>query len=311
MSLPFELIIINDSSTDKSSIEIYKFLAQYNWIDSTCVRVIFFENLWPWFETKCDDFAIRTAESDYILEIQADMLIREKGFDEKLLQLLKSDPLNFALSARGVHKFRDLKNEFIQPERINAFKKIALFNLIYYKVKYMLKRELRFTNFASDVELKVAKSESTESKKAEIFPDFQQLTNSGRAGFLGTHIECLPYEGTNETVEEIQSQSRKIWLGETIMRGPLILDRAKYLMTGGFKTDQFFLGNDDHDLNLRIKDYGFKVGFTPIQFASPLVLGNSRRKSKLTSRIWRQVHRFARRKYLSESALYKFFQTQV
>lgn len=309
MVLQFELLILNDASTDKTSSEIRKLLKNFNWSKSTCVSVKFFENVWPWFETKCDDFAIRAAQSDYILELQADMLIREKGFDQKLLQLLKSDPLHFALSARGVHKFRDLEHEFKEPKQRMKLIRIQFLSLIYYKINYMLGKNRDSTDMSHNFQPKEVKSQTSKSRLAEIFPDPQQLSKSGRAGFLGTHIECLPYEGTNETVEEIRAHSGNIWLGETIMRGPLILDREKYLKTGGFKINQFFLGNDDHDLNLRIRDYGFKVGFTPIQFASPLVLGNSRKKSTLGSRMWRKIHRSARKKNLSESALNKYFQT--
>ena len=307
MTLSFELTLINDSSNDATDSEILRFLKNYDWGNSSCVRINYFENRWPWFETKCDDFAIREANSSYILEIQADMMIREVGFDKKLLNLLISTPKIFALSARGVHNLIDLRDEVRQSCQTNKIIHIKVLKIVKFKFKYLIGK-FQNSNFETQINIKpmTPQAEDYSQKLSEIFPEDSRFSVTGRAGFLGTFVESLPYSGTSEVLEEVRLKSGSIWFGETIMRGPLIIDRQKYIEVGGLNVKQFFLGNDDHDLNLRIAQFGYKVGFTPIAFASPLELGNSRRKSKLSSRVWRKIHQIARQKGIRESALYNF-----
>ena len=306
--LSFELTIVNDASTDDTNSEILRFLNQYNWGASRCTQVNYFETVWPWFETKCDDFAIRAANSRYILEIQADMLIRQRGFDKKLLELLESESDIFALSARGVHSFSDLYSEILNPHKADRIFHLKILKRIKFKLRYVVKSRMQEKK-GSQYSNKIGEQDTHTSNAVidEIFPYHFQGPSSGRAGFLGPLIENLPYLGTNEFLEAIKNNSGRIWFGETIMRGPLIIDREKYLKVGGFNTEQFFLGNDDHDLNIRIKEFGYKVGFTPIAFASPLQLGNSRKKSKTLSRIWRKIHRITRQKEMHHSALLEYF----
>lgn len=307
-SLSFELTIINDASTDETNSEILRFLNQYNWVTSRCTQVSYFETVWPWFETKCDDFAIRAASSRYIVEIQADMLIRQRGFDKKLLELIESDSDIFALSARGVHLFSDLYSEIVNPDKADRIFHLKILKRIEYKLRYVVKSLIQaIKRSQKPSETGAQDSHKPHAAIDEIFPDDFQMLRSGRAGFLGPLIENLPYSGTNEFLEAVKGRFGTIWFGETIMRGPLIIDREKYLKVGGFNTEQFFLGNDDHDLNMRIQEFGYKVGFTPIAFASPLQLGNSRKKSKALSRIWRKIHRIARQKELHRSVLREYF----
>jgi GT2 family glycosyltransferase len=61
------------------------------------------------------------------------------------------------------------------------------------------------------------------------------------------------------------------------MRGPLLFDKEKYLEIGGFNTDLFFLGYDDHDYCQRANSVQLRVGYTPVNFSSPLHLGATRK----------------------------------
>ena len=79
---------------------------------------------------------------------------------------------------------------------------------------------------------------------------------------------------------------RRIWLGETVMRGPLLIDRQKFNKLGGFDTRRFFLGYDDHDLALRgFNEFGYRCGFVPVSFYSPLKAGTTRKPRSLRSEL--------------------------
>lgn len=71
-----------------------------------------------------------------------------------------------------------------------------------------------------------------------------------------------------------------LFVGGTVMRGPLIMRASDYAAVGGLDLDHFFLGNDDHDICARaLLTLGKRSAFLPISFSSPLEDG-SMRKSK-------------------------------
>jgi glycosyltransferase involved in cell wall biosynthesis len=309
---PFEIIIVNDCSYDKSHAEIQKFIESDSHLNTKCVKISYFKTRWPWFETKCDDFSIRRAASDLIIEIQADMLIKEMHFDRKLKELLDSDAELAALSCRGTHGFDSLFLEIAKQKGADITDRIFQFKLVK-KVKFKLKKiiaefkgageHVRGSNLNQGVYQVGSKPEDNPMSK--IFPGKNSGEINHQAGFIAELIDELPYEGFNEFSQETLRQSMNIWYGQTIMRGPLAISKKDYLAFGGFNTGAFYQGNDDHDLFLRMRHQGKKVGFTPINFASPTQLGNARQKRKIKSKLWSKFHRFARRQDFKKSELYR------
>jgi len=309
---PFEIIIVNDYSYDNSHAEIQKFLDSDLHLNTKCVKFSYFKTRWPWFETRCDDFSIRQAVSDFIIEIQADMLIKEMHFDKKLKILMSSDSELAALSCRGTHGFQSLFIEIAKQKGTDITDRIFQFKLAK-KIKYKIKKEI---NGLKDNKQSAPKNNTRqEVPRAKlqqenylmklIYPENKLDEPTNQAGFIAHLIDELPYEGSNEYSQETERQSMKIWYGETIMRGPLAFSKKEYLSFGGFNTDAFFQGNDDHDLFLRMQGRGKKVGFTPINFSSPTQLGNARQKRKIQSKLWSKFHRFTRRKAFKKSELYR------
>jgi hypothetical protein len=90
----------------------------------------------------------------------------------------------------------------------------------------------------------------------------------GVAGRLGHLIE-FPVLFSRSTC--------RVFIGQTIMRGPLAFRRELYNRTGGLDTRNFFLGNDDHDLAMRALDlHGLNSGYVSVSFDSPLENGSTR-----------------------------------
>jgi hypothetical protein len=266
------------------------------------IAVSFFETRIPWYETKCDDFGISVAKSNFIIEIQADMKIKEKDFDQKLLKILSTDDALFAISGRGTHKISELSSS--SEQRWKSLEKAYFLFRRQMSIKRFLYKLVSLNSPATSIK----KSKEITSNKdliSEIFPSPQAFENNGRAGFLGTLIEKVPYDGDNLYTRQTESNSGKIWIGETVMRGPLLLRKDYYKKIGGFNTKAFFLGNDDHDLFIRAKDFGLKVGYSPIVFASPLNFGSTRKKKKTVSEIFYHLNSWVREKSFFESAYYK------
>jgi glycosyltransferase involved in cell wall biosynthesis len=308
MTLPFEMIIINDCSTDRSDREISRFINSYDINSGTCVNVKYYKNIWPWFETRCDDFAIREANGDYILEIQADMYILEKGFDKKLFDLMQTNSEIFALSARGTHKLEVVLcalNPLRGTDSSDKLIHLKLLTKIFFKIKKEIQIITKKRTKYSITAKKTISEYSDEAKQISetIFPGDKSFELCGNAGFLGNLIDLLPYENEGDVNRLISENSKRIWLGETVMRGPIIFEKKVYLDIGGFNTDAFYQGNDDHDLILRVSKLKKKVGFTPINFAAPLALGSYRKKRKIRSKIWSKVHRRIRLQAYKKSAL--------
>ena len=315
-SLEFELIIIDDASEDTTRSEILRFIQDEIDIgnkDSKCSALRYYENKWPWFETRCDDFGIRIAKSDVVIEVQADMLIKHPGFDRQLASMMTRDRRLIAISARGVHPLRmiasdlDPKNGTVVSDNLlphNVAKKIISFskvNIFRTLVKLRLKSSKSPT--IPDILSDPYQDSSIDDLRSRIFPVVDTHPTRLEAGWLGGLIDLLPYKGENEVSKILQQNVGKFWIGETVMRGPLAVNRDAYIATGGFNTQAFFQGNDDHDLFMRAASQDYMVGFTPINFASPTALGNGRKKRSVKSRVWTKFHKKIRAKGYSQSEL--------
>jgi glycosyltransferase involved in cell wall biosynthesis len=315
-SLEFELIIIDDASEDTTRCEILRFIQEevdFGNKDSKCSSLRYYENKWPWFETRCDDFGIRIAKSDIVIEVQADMLIKHPGFDSQLASMFNGNRRLIAISARGVHPLRliasdlDPKNGTVVSDNLlprNIAKKIISFskvNIFRALVKLRLKSSKPRTtlDFSSDP----YQDSNIDDLRSRIFPAADTHPTKLEAGWLGGLIDLLPYNGENEVSKILQENIGKFWSGETVMRGPLAVNREAYIATGGFNTQAFFQGNDDHDLFMRAASEDYMVGFTPINFASPTALGNGRKKRSVKSRVWTKFHKRIRAKGYSQSEL--------
>lgn len=97
----FEVIIILDACYD-NTVSIVK-----KWYEtefpSNVTRVVLFETEHPLFETKCDNIGFKNAKGDYLLEIQADMVMTEPGYNIHIQKPFKLLDNVIGVSGRCCH----------------------------------------------------------------------------------------------------------------------------------------------------------------------------------------------------------------
>ena len=97
----YELIIIDDASSDNSKEIITNYLKNKN------IRHVFISTSVPIFETACDNLGFFIAEGFYLLEIQSDMIIHDKGFDKRMIDALNNNKFS-SVSGRSCHSWFDI-----------------------------------------------------------------------------------------------------------------------------------------------------------------------------------------------------------
>jgi len=85
---------------------------------------------------------------------------------------------------------------------------------------------------------------------------------------LGAYIPKLSYYGdiSNMPFKRMSFSTRQmstLYLGEAIIRGPIIWSSKIFRRLGGFNDISYFLGRDDCDLCLRASRNGYVVGYLP------------------------------------------------
>lgn len=274
--LAHEIIIINDSSTDNTLGVLITELPNIINLSKFCCSISLWHFKRPVYETQCDVSGIEISKAKYILEIQADMKILEYGFDKKFLQAIQSYSDIIMLSGRGTEKVSDFYSFYLEsmwPEKIISRSFCSyIFKLLTRFIKHLIPIfTLTFIkNYSKDRNFL-----KPHLFKNEIFPDSNSFGKSGRAGKLGLNVNA-----------NIFCDKRKIWLGETVMRGPLFIDKKKYYEVGGFDIEKFFLGFDDHDLAVRswaLRNY--RCGYVPVNYFSPLEDGSTRKNKSLEQEI--------------------------
>jgi glycosyltransferase involved in cell wall biosynthesis len=307
-SIPFDLIVVDDASSDGTLpiilSSLRSLILQNNLKKLTC-NIFVFSCRVSWFETRCDDFAFRLARTKYILEIQADMKLHEFGIDNRLVDRMRSDPTLLALSGRGVHPLERLEKSFhlyIKKRSLMHYFGILL-KSHFIKLYKCLYEKNRLISMPTKVEKKQTVVKVLE--EAYFIPGTGPLFD-GTAGWLDD-MSKIPHIFNPKFQEMIHANQSVVYKGDIIMRGPLLVDRDKYLQLGGFDTRAFFLGFDESDLYIRGAKEGYKVGFFPLYYSSPEELGSTRKKRRFTSLVGIRFNRFIRRNNFKKSELGKYF----
>lgn len=273
--LPCEIILIDDASEDLSNYEVRNVFDSFQFSDyQNIISVSLFRNRFSRFETWCDDFGIKNSNTDYCIEIQADMFINDIGFDKRMLEAMLKFPDLAIISGRGVEPLSPIISSYENYISLSiSFGHFVLKNLKTLS-KNIVRRLYRVLK-----ENKVLDETAVDSRNEIEFVEKndQDFMMSGQAGRLGMLIE--------NRISDSTIKKRRIYIGDTLMRGPLFLNRGLYLSLNGFDTRRFFLGFDDHDYCARVLKAGFKAGYTPVSFDSPLSLGSTRKERSIKSEV--------------------------
>lgn len=275
MTVPFDMVVVDDHSEDKTLKKIVQYFKSIeNKFDKLC-RYSIYTARFSQFETECDTFAFSMCRTNIVIEVQADMVVNDNGFDSRLIQALNSNPDIFLISGRGTLPFEEayklyistLGSDIAQGRSILKYAVHRILAIIYKKTIYYLFSSLPFKSDENYVEFKHDECISSD----EVFPNLDAFQKSSRAGRLGPLIEHNYF-----------TANRYIWVGEAVIRGPLIIDLSKYNELCGFDKKSFFLGYDDICLCIKawvLKSY--RCGFHPINFSSPISSGSTRKKRSI------------------------------
>lgn len=99
----FEIIVIIDCCSDDTKKTLLAFFREYENVNDNFVQITLIETEEPFFETMCDNVGFRRAEGEYVLEIQADMMMTEMGYNISLTKPFTVLNNVIAVSGRCAH----------------------------------------------------------------------------------------------------------------------------------------------------------------------------------------------------------------
>lgn len=100
----FEIIIIDDGSDDNSFKKIINFFQRQCLNFILMCNYVIIQNKLPIYETACDNQGFRMASAEFIIEVQSDIILKEKNFDIKMIKILNNQNIG-TVSGRHLHPF--------------------------------------------------------------------------------------------------------------------------------------------------------------------------------------------------------------
>ena len=94
----YELVVVLDGCTDRSEEVLDHFIAA----SSIKIKKLYAPNV---FETKANNLAARNSEGDHIIIVQDDMVVREHGWNERMLKPIKAFSDIYAVTARSAYNY--------------------------------------------------------------------------------------------------------------------------------------------------------------------------------------------------------------
>lgn len=186
---------------------------------------LIFESEVDLFETSCDNIGFMSAETEFVIELQSDMRVLERGWDSKLLAPLREHKQLFATSGRACHSW----------EWLSSIAQAARVSTVAQKVRGRL--------FGSYL------------PKTLTIPAFWRSDAFGAVDVAGfedaTRLRSLP--------------ASSFFLADTVNRGPLAIRHAPLASLGYLDESAYFLGGDEHDLTLRAwQEFRLRNAYVPL-----------------------------------------------
>jgi glycosyltransferase involved in cell wall biosynthesis len=286
ISQNYELVLVLDNCRKNEIQAITDYLELFKEKSSKLAKLSVVTTFINFYETRSDNEGFKIlGEAKYVIELQADILIKEMNFDKKYLRALEKIPDLFAISGRGIQGFvTDYKPSFLKflREFLQVIRKNNLLDDP--KNNDSLVRSPRPPSIGSQVVLRE-----------------QDFYEENFFGLFGENIESI--------IKNYDEVCLNLYLGHSIFRGPIFFDGRKLRELEFLNEKSHRLGNDDHEICSRAwVKMGWRVGYIPLEIESRLSWGATRRKKSAFELFSFMSMKFAVFKMRRESFLYSFGQ---
>jgi len=292
-SSKFELILIDDASDDQTTRLTGTITGYLDKVERLS-RFVIIRNRWQRFEVFCDNIGAKHARGKWLCFVQSDMVIKDPGFDLRLIQALEKFPDIGALSGHSVSVCGcQIGKKYLK-------KSGHAFSLPPIRPRTVIKRLLTTVNRDGERKSFTKKKETySEIVHVEECKTFDEVQTK----FIKYRI--LDYTDTLKGIPEEFLRIPFVALGRLINRGPIIMDRQLFSYLGGLNTSMYFQGFDDSDLCFRILKSGRLVGYAPVNYFSAEDWGSTRKKKKLNTILLIRINQLFRIRKLKKSILHE------